>query len=253
MSKKFVFVLLSAFFALCAGAQVSPSTVDEKNRLVGDVGLGLFHTGSINQGVESSNKFMPFVNATYGNLFARVDTFGMKVLPLAYGSVEISTRIGQEGFKQSGEAYSVTRSSPMPVGLSTAQITPYGAFFMHAFHDVKSGGLLLDFNYAARFSVNSFTLYPQIGVEQRSAKYVQYLYGVTSQEAAASQNKLTAFTGATSTTPKIGLAIDYPIDRHNSLKLNLRKKWLDRQMSDSPLVDAKSQTNVFLAIAHEFD
>ena len=252
MYKKIALMILSASLGLTAHAQVSQAPSDDKTRLLGDVGLGLFHTGSINKGVESSNKFLPYVNATYGNLFARVDTFGVKVLPLAYGNLEISTRLGQEGFKQAGEPSSVTRNSPMPVGISTAQITPYGAFFVHGFHDFKSGGMLFDLNYAARFKVDSFTLYPQIGLEQRSAKYVQYLYGVTPQEAVNSQNSLSAFAGAASTSPKIGLAIDYPIDRYNSLKLNLRKKWLDRNISDSPLVSATSQTNVFLAIAHEF-
>lgn len=253
MYTKIALTILSASFVVLSHAQVAQSTGDDKTRIVGDVGLGLFHTGSISKGVESSNSFLPFVNATYGNLFARVDTAGMKVFPLAYGDVEISTRIGLEGFKQKNEPYSVTRTSPVPVGISTAQITPLGAFFVHGFHDFKSGGILFDLNYAARFKLDSLTFYPQVGVERRSAKYVQYLYGVTQQEVAESQNKLTSYAGGASTTPKIAMAVDYPIDRHNSLKLNIAKKWVDRSISDSPLVSSHSQTNVFLAIAHKFN
>ena len=253
MNKKIAFTILSASFALLSQAQVSQSFSDDKYRLVGDVGMGLFHTGSVSKGVESSNSFMPYLNASYGNLFARVDTFGVKVLPLAYGHIEFSTRITQEGYKQKDQPYNLTRTSPMPIGISTAQVTPYGAFFVHGFHDTKSGGLLLDVNYGAKFNWNNISMYPQVGVERRSAKYVQHLYGVTAQDVADSRQQLTAFAGAASTSPKIGLLFDYPINRNNSLKLNLRKKWLDRNMSDSPLVSANSQTNVFLAVAHQFD
>jgi hypothetical protein len=69
MYKKIALMILSASLDLSAIAQVSQAPSDEKTRLLGDVGLGLFHTGSINKGVESSNKFLPFINATCHHAF----------------------------------------------------------------------------------------------------------------------------------------------------------------------------------------
>jgi outer membrane protein len=102
-----------------------------------------------------------------------------------------------------------------------------------------------------KFRVGLVTVYPQIGVERRSAKYVQHLYGVTATESAATQ--MGAYAPSSSVSPNAGVTLQYPLSARTNLTYQVRKKWLDASIADSPLVNAKSQTTSFLAITRSFD
>jgi outer membrane protein len=252
MIKKIILGLPVFLFSCCAFAQTIMATNEDKTRLVGEIGLAAFNTGSPTRSQEGGSHVLPYVYATYGDLFARIDTLGIKVLPIGYGNLEISTRISFEGYKQKISTSVRKISNPTPIGISTSQVTPYGAFFAYGFYDPISEGTLLDMTYAAKFKAGSFTLFPQLGVEKRSAKYVQHLYGVTTQYAAASPFGISPYAPGASIGTYIGMTVDYPLDQNTSLKFNLRNKWFDRNISDSPLVGFKSQMNGFLAITHDF-
>jgi hypothetical protein len=60
------------------------------------------------------------------------------------------------------------------------------------------------------------------------------------------------YTADSSLGPNIGMTVDYPIDQSMSLKLNFRKNWMDRNITDSPIISSKSQLNGFIAVTHSF-
>jgi len=250
MLKKIVtefFVILISYFLMAQVALATATATDEnKHKLVGEVGMAVFHSGSLTTSEEGGTSLLPFMYATYGDFFARIDTIGMKIVPVGYGNFEISTRISLEGYNQTKTTSVQKISNPIPVGISTSQITSYGAFFAHGFYDLISKGTLFDMAYAAKFNIGTLSIYPQIGIERRSEKYVQYLYGVNSI------NSPSSYTPGASIGPNNGITADYPLDNKNSVKFNLRKKWIDRNISDSPLVSSKSQINGFFAITHNF-
>jgi outer membrane protein len=218
--------------------------------LQGDVGGAVYRTPAIVRTSDDSNTVLPYVYADYGPFYARINTFGFKVFPMGAGNFELATRITLEGYK-STQVGIEDRANPFPIGVGTFQKTRYGGFFVYDFYDVTSGGNLFDASYVAKFRVGRVTVYPQIGVERRSAEYVQHLYGVTAAESAATG--MAVYTPSSSVNPNAGVTLQYPLSARMNLTYQLRKKWLDASMTDSPLVSAQSQTTGFLAITRSFE
>jgi outer membrane protein len=166
------------------------------------------------------------------------------------GHLELATRITLEGY-QSAQAGIADRAQPVPLGVGTFQETRYGAFFLYDFHDATSGGNLFDASYVAKFEIANLSVYPILGFERRSARYVQHLYGITASESAASG--LSSYSPRASLNPNAAIMAYYPLSPEWGVTYQLRKRWLDASITDSPLVTAKSQTSSFLAVTRTFD
>jgi outer membrane protein len=239
------------FGALCISASVfTPSSwAQDAYTLQGDVGGAVYRTSAMTRTADSANALLPYAYADYGPFYARINTLGYKAMPLGVGHMEISARVTLEGYK-SAQAGIRDRANPLPIGVGTFQSTEYGAFFAYDFYDPTSGGNLLDLMYAAKFSLAGVSFYPQLGLERRSAKYVQHLYGISATESTGSG--LSTYSGKTSTTPNFGLTAEYPLAEDLSLMYQVRKKWFDSAITDSPLVQTKNQISSYLAITKSF-
>jgi outer membrane protein len=232
-----------------ASAQGAPLT----DHLVGDVGGAVYGTRSVIRSKDSDTALLPYAYFDYGRFFARVDTFGVKTVKLGNGYLELAGRVSQEGWRADTAALAglADRKTPIPLGIGTYQETPYGAFFLNAFVDAnKSHGVLLEAIYAARFKLGSWSFYPQLGAEYRNAKYANYFYGVSPAESATSG--YAAYSAGASSTPMIGLAVDVPLGEPWVLSMQLRRKWLDSAVYNSPLVSRKTQDSGFVALSYRF-
>ncbi len=88
----------------------------------------------------------------------------------------------------------------IPLGIGTLQVTPAGAFWINAFHDVRrSNGNLIEVIYGGEIDLPRMTFYPLLGAEYQSAEYVRYYYGVSAQEAAGSHYSLYQPCGCSTT------------------------------------------------------
>ena len=251
--------LLLACSLLTGGAALAQVAAQNSfpDRFVGDFGGAAYTSSAVVKSKDTSVSALPYVYGDWGRTFARVDTLGIKTLPLAMGHVEGVLRVSQEGFDADTTALRGVnnRSNPMPVGVGTFQRTAVGGVFLYAMHDVTSGGSLAEATYGARFEVAGVKLYPQVGVEYRSRTYVQHLYGVSAQEAAANQaagGSLTAYQAGSSTVPMLGLAATVPLSGAWALQLQWRHKWLDNAIKASPLVGMASQNTGFAALTYTF-
>jgi MipA family protein len=234
---------------VAASAQPSPLT----DRLIGDVGGAAYTTQPVIRSRASDTRVLPYGFFDYGRFFARVDTFGVKTLQLGDGYVELVGRVSSDGWRADTPALRglADRKTPIPVGIGTFQRTPYGAFILNAFIDAnKSHGALLEAIYAAEFNVGRVAFYPQLGVEYRSAKYSNYLYGVSAAESAASG--YAAYNAGASTTPLLGLGVDVPLGESWVINMQLRRKWLDSAVYNSPLVSRKTQDTGLIALSYRF-
>lgn len=241
---------ISRISVVCGAYALSASALAQANdTLDGDVGAAVYRTPAIVKTTDRSNAVLPYVYADYGRFYARINTLGYKVQPMGAGHFELATRITLEGYKSTQTGID-DRAQPMPIGVGTFQKTPYGGFFLYGFHDITSGGSLLDASYVAKFRAGSVSIYPQLGVERRSAAYVQHLYGVTAQENAVSQ--VSVYSPGSSITPNASVTVQHPLSDRLNLTYQLRKKWLDASISDSPLVATKTQTTSFLALTRSF-
>lgn len=247
------------WFAIMAGvALISPRLAHAQaeplaEQLTGDVGGAVYGSKSLIRSKNADARVLPYGFFDYGRFFARVDTLGVKTVPVGAGYLELVARVSQEGWRANTAALAglADRKTPIPLGIGTFQQTPYGVFIVNAFVDAnQSRGTLLEATYAAQFKFGPAFFYPQLGLERRSAKYTNNLYGVTPAEAATSQ--YAAYNAGASTIPVLGLGVDIPLGAPWVISMQLRRKWLDSAVTNSPLVGRKTQDSGFVALSYRF-
>lgn len=244
-------VLPLAVHALLApGSAAAQSAAGD--RLVGEVGLGVYARTEVVRDTGTSTMVLPYVYADWGRVFARVDTLGVKLVPLGLGHLELVGRISTEGWDADRPSLRglSDRGNPLPVGLGTMQRTRYGAFFVYAMHDLRSGGNYLEATWGSRFDVGRVALYPLLGLEHRTRGYVRHLYGIDPTESAASGHA--AYAPGASTVPMVGLAATVPIAGPWAVQLQWRHRWLDGAIRDSPIVGTGSLDSGHVALTYEF-
>ncbi len=222
-------------------------------RFVGDVGGMVMGSSALVRGAEASTSALPYVYGDWGRFFARVDTLGLRTLPLGDGHLELALRLSTEGFEGRKTAYPALgdRSAPLPVGIGTFQRTPLGGVFAYLMHDARSGGQFAELNWALQTRLGPVTLYPQLGLQYRSSAYVAHLYGVSAAESAATG--LVPWQPGASWAPMATLQATLPLSKDWSVQAVLRQRWFDGAVGDSPLVKTRSQSSGLLAITRSLN
>jgi outer membrane protein len=239
--------------ALVLAAGAAGALAQAGERFVGEFGAGAFAAQSIARGHDTSLTVMPYVYGDYGRWFGRVDTFGFKTLQLGNGHLELVARFNTEGFKADRPPLTGlrNRSNPTPLGLGTAQGLPFGRLFVYAMHDPSSGGAIVEATFGTRVQLGSLKLYPLLGVEHRTAAWVNHLYGVSAAEAATTGRR--AYAAPASTMAMTGLAASWPVAGRLSLEGQWRYHWLDGAITGSPLAARTGQHRAYLVLTQRFD
>ncbi|MFM7026609.1 MAG: MipA/OmpV family protein [Limnohabitans sp.] len=216
----------------------------------GDVGGMVVHTSALVSGADAKTSVLPYVYGDWGRFYGRMDTFGMRLAPMGNGHLELATRISTEGFVARKTAYPALgdRRAPLPIGLGTFQSTPLGGVFAYLMHDPQSGGQFAELTWASKFSLGTASIYPQLGLQYRSADYVNHLYGVTASESDATG--LSPYRAGRSLLPQATLHMTLPLSGPWSLQAQARYRWLDQAIHDSPLVNTRSQTSGLLGLTY---
>jgi outer membrane protein len=234
----------------CAAFVSGAAQADEfADKLTGDIGLGGYYSKSVMRGMSEKLSALPYLDAEYGRLFARVDTLGVKTLALGHGYLELVGRISQDGLNaMPGIA---RRDAPLPLGIGTLQMTPLGGVMINVFHDVsRSRGDLFELIYGGQIAVPGVTFYPIAGVEYQSAKYVRYYYGVSPAEAAVSQ--YASYQPAGAVNGLLGLIAEVKLTDEYYLNAQLRRKWLGDAIQRSPLVHQRTLDTGYIALSYRF-
>lgn len=222
-------------------------------RIDGDIGVGGYYTRSIIRDKPDLVSVLPYGYFDYGRMFLRIDTFGIKTMKVGYGYLEIAGRIRQDGFTADVPALQGlnNRQASVPLGLGTMQVTPIGAVFINAFHDInKSKGNLFEAIYVGKLDTPQLTFYPLAGGEYQSGGLVRYYYGISTQEAASSGYAIYQPSGAFN--PLLGLMVDAGLGGDYHLDLYLRRKWLGDAIRSSPIVDKGIMDTGFIALSYRF-
>lgn len=95
----------------------------------------------------------------------------------------------------------------------------------------------------------SWMLAPSIGAEWVDNKYVDYYYGVRSNEATAGR---AAYLGTATVNTEISLMTMYRLDKQQSLILTVGVKSLGKEIKDSPIVDRSTENRVMLGYTYRF-
>ena len=92
-------------------------------------------------------------------------------------------------------------------------------------------------------------LTPRLVAKWRDDKYVDYYYGVRSDEVRAGRP---AYRGTSGSSAELGLRTMYLFDRHNAVFLDVGVSSLPASVKDSPLVDRSSEYSVCMGYSHRF-
>jgi len=245
----FHFLLPSSLMA--AYGQNSAPDPESAAVFSGDLGVGVYHSPTVARSNSSSGHVIPYANFDYGSFFGRVDTFGYGITHLGYGNLELVTRVIDDGYTPAVSALGKRKTS-VPLGLGTLQIMPYGAVILNAYHDVnQSGGNLVDLIFAERWESGRIALYPQAGAEYRSRNYLRYYYGISDLQ--ASQGGLPSYAPGDATNLFAALFAEIQVSGNWYLNLNLRQTWMDKSITDSPLVERHVLRSGFAAISYRFE
>lgn len=225
------------------------------NRLQGDLGGLIFTAPKPIAGATGKATPVPYLFLNYERAFARIDTFGIKTLPLGYGHLELAGRASFDGYDArntpSLQGLS-SRQNSVPLGLGTFQLTPAGALFLYALRDVnQSQGGIFEALYSARLRNDWLTLYPQIRLMHLNPAYTRYYYGVSAHEAASSGH--TAYTPAAATNPALKIIAEIPLGGGWRASMQLQREWLHTSIRQSPLVDRAYLDSGFIAAAYRFE
>ncbi len=248
----FMVVLISLCATTSSQAADPPPLADT---LRGDLGLAVFSQRRPVATDGSGTSLLPYAVLDYKRLFARLDTVGIKTLPVGAGWLELALRVNFDGYRpDAGQLPGIhRRKDAIPVGIGTLQVTPYGAFMLNAFHDVgPSGGQLYEAIWNGRMRAGGFTFYPHAGVDYRSRGYVDYYYGVSASEAAAN-GRVSSYAPGGAMQPLAGALIEYELNSSMKLVGYARRRWLATSITDSPLVTRRTQDTAFIGIAWKLD
>lgn len=213
----------------------------------GDVGAGLTHIQAQARGAHERNDAMPYLNLEYGPAFVRIDTLGVKTLPVGWGHVEMVGQLRSDGYHSNTLQ---TRQDSVPLGLGTLQITPVGAFNLQWLHDLgKSGGNLVQARYLAELAWGRVSLYPELGVEFQSRAYTNYYHGTTASDAAAVGQ---SYRPGAALNPYVGALIETRLTQHWYAHAYVRHSYTDDTIVRSPLVTRRGQDSALLAMAYRF-
>jgi outer membrane protein len=215
--------------------------------LSGDIGLGAVYTQAQIRGADSKTEVMPYLNFEVANAFARIDTFGVKTLPVGYGHLEVVGQYRGDGYEATGLE---RRGNSLPLGLGTLQITPIGAFGLQVLHDFgTSEGTLVQARYLAELPWGAVHVYPELGVEYQSQAYTGYYYGTTPADAASLGQ---AYRPSAAVNPYFGAMIEVRLADHWYANVYLRRTLVDDTIAQSPLLTLRTRDSVLLALAYHF-
>jgi outer membrane scaffolding protein for murein synthesis (MipA/OmpV family) len=237
---------LAALVLTLSITHAGPATSAEA-RLTGDIGVGATRAQTQTLGAPAKTEALPYLNFEYGPLFTRVDSFGVKALPLGYGHVEFGGQYRGDGYDSN---VLNRRQNSVPLGLGTLQITPIGAFWLQVLHDFgKSGGNLLQARYLAELRLGPVTVYPELGVEYQSRAYTSYYHGTTDADAATLGQ---AYRPGSALNPYVGAMVELRLADRWYLNAYARRTFSDNSIARSPLVVKGNFSSLLLALSYRF-
>jgi outer membrane protein len=93
-------------------------------------------------------------------------------------------------------------------------------------------------------------VYPMFGFEHFSADYTRYYYGVSPTEA---KNTLyPVYSPKANTNTMLGMAWEIPVTQNWNVDVYMMRRWLGAAITQSPLVNTRTQDEAFFAFSYHY-
>jgi outer membrane protein len=110
-------------------------------------------------------------------------------------------------------------------------------------------GQQIGLDYSHRWLWHDFRLGLRIGTDWKSARLIDYYYGVSQRDTDLAE---LYFNGKSGWQTYISLSAQKPINENWSWLANIGYRWLPDSITSSPLVEQNNIRNVFLGVAYRF-
>lgn len=114
----------------------------------------------------------------------------------------------------------------------------------------NSNGLLADMTYLYRFTQDSWSLVPGVGVTWSSKKQTNYYYGVSGNE--SRRSGLDSYSAGNSWTPYVELTANYQFNKDWTAFITGRYIRLPSEVKDSPMVNKSSTSILLTGVSYSF-
>ncbi|WP_234696705.1 MipA/OmpV family protein [Pseudomonas amygdali] len=193
---------------------------------------------------------------TYENKWIQVAGLGLDVKLPSVGPVSFRLRgryIGEDFDSDDSPYFADMRDRDASFWIGGAAIWRTGIANLSAevLTDVMSysKGTRATLQIDRRFTAGPIGLTPRLSAEWVDGKYVDYYYGVRSDEA---QSWRPAYGGSSTVNTEIGLRVDWqPVPKH-TVFLDMGAKHMGSSIRDSPLVEKSTQYGVGLGYLYRF-
>jgi len=246
-----------AFVAVaCWAGHASAQGVSGPSEPASTWGLGV--AGAVTQkpyrGVERKSTGLPLVTYESSWVSAAVPRVDLKLVTTDSLSLRLRARYAGDGY-DGGDSPFLTgmadRKSSLWLGGAAIWRTDIATFSGELLGDAmgNSKGLRMKLQADRRFSVGSFGFTPRVAAELLDRKYVNYYYGVRSDEVLVDRP---LYEGASTANIEVGVRADYSPSKKHSLFVDLGTTRFGKSIKDSPLVDRTGQTTVSAGYLYRF-
>jgi len=149
------------------------------------------------------------------------------------------------------------RDSSFNLGLKFTTRTPIGSFVLEGGYDVsgKHDGFESSLMYTNRIPIglsSRLRVYPEIGLYYWSKNVSDYYFGVNQDEEDSSLNR-SAYDLDSTTSYFLGYRAEYPLTGKWGLTHSLRSTWYDSDITDSPIVEDDSDSDLKMTFGLSYD
>lgn len=113
----------------------------------------------------------------------------------------------------------------------------------------RSNGEEVKLSASYFYNIGPFFIRPSADLTFQNRTFTRYYFGVNSQE---ENGLLRYYQPSDSFSPGLGLSLSTPIFFGGFTRLSMSEQWLDKQLSDSPLLDKKRAWQVTLTFTRFF-
>ncbi|MBV1911010.1 MAG: MipA/OmpV family protein [Kangiellaceae bacterium] len=223
------------------------------------IGLGAMSDKQGYIDVDSKVTVIPVISYESENLRINGPKFEYKLAKYKlanYGGIKMSF-IGQYRFdgydEDDGDIFQgmEDREDAFELGLALNYRSNWGGVSLRVLADASSKheGYEASVAYAKPYFIEAFVVEPYVGLTHSSEDFVDYYYGVNSDEVLDFRPE---YIGKSTTNGKLGVRGNWQASKHHSVIFNLSYTAFGNEIKDSPLIDQSGRGNIILGYIYTF-
>ena len=268
MRRFLLLLLLLALLAPCAVQAESPARNDGPGEpfwksinlslLAGfDAGIGGSATSNEYRGMRSDGTFLPLIGYEGKRFYLRGVSGGVHLFRNAWFEFNAQlSYLPQHFYAGNSDSRAMRRLddrySSMLAGLNARLMSPIGILTLTGSTDVigYSNGFIVDGNYSYPLVFDRLSLVPTVGLQWTDANYTDYYYGISASE--SRKSGLSEYDPSSSVAPYGQLSARFSFTDHWSAFASFRATFLDKEITNSPMVETSEKYSVGLGLMYRF-